>query len=279
MWEIKMPAYVSDMIDLMEQIAPVDLAEEWDNVGLQVGDRRWAVNKVGVSLDAGMAVIKAACEMKVNMLITHHPLIFAPLRAIDCQTPIGAIIQKAIEHRIAIYSAHTNFDKSEEGLNDILARRIGLSDCMALDSSLSPDGTEAQEKPQGIGRIGKLPEAVQLKDFAVGIKKRLQLDSIKIVGRPDLLIDRAAVCTGSGSSLVELFLQSGAQVYISGDLRFHDARDVEAADLGMIDIGHFPSEYLMVEDLVERLKQMVSHNQLKVSVQRCGAESDPFVTL
>ncbi|MBW2409803.1 MAG: Nif3-like dinuclear metal center hexameric protein [Deltaproteobacteria bacterium] len=274
-----MPACVSDMIELMEQIAPTHLAEEWDNVGLQVGDRRWTVRRIGVALDAGLEVIDSACEFKVDMLITHHPLIFSPLRTIDCHTPVGAIIQKAIEHRIAIYAAHTNFDKSEEGLNDILARRIGLLECTALESSVPPDGSQTEAKPQGIGRIGNLPEAVQLKDFAVDIKKRLNLDSIKIVGRPNLQITRAAVCTGSGSSLVDVFLKSGAQVYISGDLRFHDARDVEAANLGMIDIGHFPSEYLMVDDLVERLKQMVSHNRLKVSVQSCGTESDPFVTL
>jgi dinuclear metal center YbgI/SA1388 family protein len=274
-----MPASVSDMIEFMEQIAPTDLAEEWDNVGLQVGDRRWTVRKIGVALDAGMEVIDSACESKVDMLITHHPLIFTPLRTIDCHTPVGAIIQKAIEHRIAIYAAHTNFDKSQEGLNDILARRIGLLECMALESSVHPDSSQTETKQQGIGRIGNLPKAIQLKDFAVDIKKRLNLDCIKIVGRPDLQITRAAVCTGSGSSLVDVFLKSGAQVYISGDLRFHDARDVEAANLGMIDIGHFPSEYLMVDVLVERLKQMVSHNRLKVSVQSCGAESDPFVTL
>ena len=267
------------MIELMEQIAPAHLAEDWDNVGLQVGDRRWTVRKIGVALDAGMEVINAACEMKVDMLITHHPLIFTPLRAIDCHTPVGAIIQKAIEHRIAIYAAHTNFDKSEEGLNDMLARRIGLLDCAALESALPPDRSPPEGRPQGIGRIGNLPEAVLLKDFAVGIKKRLNLESVKIVGRPDLQITRAAVCTGSGSSLVDVFLKSGAQVYISGDLRFHDARDVEAADLGMIDIGHFPSEYLMVEALVERLKQLLSHNRLAVSVQSCGTESDPFVML
>ena len=274
-----MPACVSDMIDLMEQIAPAHLSEEWDNTGLQVGDGRWAVSTVGVSLDAGMEVINAACEMKVDMLITHHPLIFTPLRAIDCRTSVGAIIQKAIVNRIAIYSAHTNFDKSEEGLNDILAGRIGLINCKTLESSLFPDDPEAKENPTGIGRIGSLPKTVQLKDFAMDIKKRLNLDSVKIVGRPDLLITRAAVCTGSGSSLVNVFLKSDAQVYISGDLRYHDARDVESADLGMIDIGHFPSEYLMVEVLVERLKQMVLHNRLSVRVQSCGTESDPFVAL
>jgi putative NIF3 family GTP cyclohydrolase 1 type 2 len=132
---------------------------------------------------------------------------------------------------------------------------------------------------QGIGRIGDLPKAFKLQEFAAEIKQRLRLDTLKIVGRPDLVITRAAVCTGSGSSLVNAFLSSSAQVYISGDLRYHDAKDVEAADLSLIDIGHFPSEYLMVDALVNRLAQMVSQNQLEVIVQDCGEEIDPFVAL
>jgi len=267
------------MIDLVEQIAPPYLAEEWDNIGLQVGDRHWAVRRVGVALDVSMAVIDAACEMKVDMLITHHPLIFRPLRSIDCHTPVGSIIQKAIMHRIAIFSAHTNFDKSDEGLNDILAGRIGLLNCTALEKAKTLDNTIPEEGLQGIGRVGSLPKALKLHEFAADIKDRLNLDGAKIVGNPDLIITKAAVCTGSGSSLINTFLTSGAQVYISGDLRFHDAREVEAADLSLIDIGHFPSEYLMVEALVRRLSQMVSQNRLAVSIQSCGAESDPFVAV
>ena len=190
-----MTACVSDMIDLMELIAPPYLAEEWDNIGLQVGDRQWAVRRVGVALDASMAVIEAACEMKIDMLITHHPLIFRPLRSIDCRTPVGAIIQKAIMHRIAIYSAHTNYDKSDEGLNDILARRIGLLNCTALENSKTLDVTKTETAHQGIGRVGSLPIALKLQELAVDIKQRLNLDAVKIAGRPDLMISKAAVCT------------------------------------------------------------------------------------
>ncbi len=274
-----MTACVSDMIDLMEQVAAPDLAEDWDNCGLQVGDRKWAVRRVGVALDASPAVVAAACEMKADLLITHHPLIFRPLRSIDCRTLVGSIVEQALVNRIAIYAAHTNYDKTDDGLNDILARRIGLSNCSALEISKAPDPASTLTAHQGIGRVGSLTKAATLNELAVNIKERLNLESIKIAGRPDLMISKAAVCTGSGSSLINAFLRSGAQVYISGDLRFHDAREIEAADLSLIDIGHFPSEYLMVEALVERLSQMVKQQRLEVNVQRCGVEVDPFVSI
>jgi dinuclear metal center YbgI/SA1388 family protein len=286
-----MTAAVSDIIELMDHIAPPCLAEEWDNVGLQVGDRRWTVRRVGVALDAGLEVVNAACRMNVDLLITHHPLIFKPLMAIDCQTPLGTILQKAIQHRLSIYSAHTNLDKSKGGLNDILARRIGLVDCTVLDEAESHNcGTlkaDADNKErldcsnhhEGLGRVGTLPESMALADFALEVKKKLSLGVIKIVGNPGLLVKKIAVCTGSGSSLLKAFFKSGAQVYISGDLRFHDARDVEAADLAMIDVGHFPSEYLMVESLVKRLAKIISQNRFDVEVCACGDERDPFVVL
>ena len=288
-----MKAAVSDIIDLMDHIAPPSLAEEWDNAGLQVGDRRWTVRRVGVALDAGLEVVTAACQMKVDLLITHHPLIFKPLTAIDYQTPLGTIVKKAVQHRLSIFSAHTNLDKTKGGLNDILARRIGLLDCTVLAEAENPEHggltgeaeavhKEKSESPGyhvGLGRVGTLPKTMMLKDFALGVKQQLNLDTIKVVGNAGLVVKKAAVCTGSGSSLLKAFFKSGAQVYVSGDLHFHDARDVEAADLGLIDIGHFPSEYLMVASLVKRLTQIITQNRLDVEVCACGNERDPFVVL
>ena len=270
-----MTACVSDMMYLMELIAPPDLAEDWDNIGLQVGDRKWPVRRVGVALDATLPVVESACNTGVDMLITHHPLIFRPLRSIDCHTPVGSIIEKAISNQIAIYAAHTNYDKTHGGLNDILADRIGLLNRTVLEDLTDPQ----QAQPEGIGRVGSLPRALKLKDFAAELKRRLNLDVLKIAGRPDLMISKAAICTGSGSSLINAFVASGAQVFISGDLRFHDARDIEAADLALMDIGHFPSEYIMVEALIERLSQMVADKHPGVTVERCGSESDPFVSV
>jgi len=288
-----MAAAVADIIDLLDLIAPPALAEDWDNAGLQIGDGRWTVRKVGVALDAGVEVVEAACAMHVDLLVTHHPLIFKPLVSIDCQTSIGSIVQKALQHRLAIFAVHTNLDKTRGGLNDVLARRIGLLNCTVLEAAKIEDNNrlmlnsasdenvtlERLHHQEGFGRVGTLSNAMQLQDFAHAVKQKLNLDYIKIVGRADLVIRKAAVCTGSGSDLLKTFFSSGAQVYISGDLKFHDARDVEAADLGMIDIGHFSSEYIVVESLVKRLTELISQNGLEVDVSACGTEKDPFVTL
>lgn len=274
-----MTVTVSDIIHVMDQIAPPYLAENWDNAGLQIGDHRWPVRTVAVALDPSREVIEEACDKKSDMLITHHPLIFKPLTCIDFRSPIGSIIKKATKHQMAIFAAHTNLDKSEGGLNDLLARRIGLQDLKVLQYSNDVYPLFSIDHRQGIGRVGVLKKAIELQSFALKVKHMLDLQHITYVGSPHLVITKVAVCPGSGSSLLESFYSCGAQVYISGDLKYHDARDVEAAGLGLIDIGHFPSEYLVVEELVKRLTSLLSEKQLQAEVKACNIEKDPFVVL
>ena len=372
-----MEAKIFDIIKAMEMIAPIWLAEEWDNVGLQVGRNDWTVRKIWISLDPAPNVVDDACRNDVDLLITHHPLIFHPLKSINLNTAVGDIIQKAIRHHMAIFSAHTNLDNTMDGLNDVLAQRIGINNLKVLGnvsasenyklvlyvpvayeqqilnsifetnageigsytccsfrnkgtgtyrpgSSSTPfagkvgEITHADEfrieivvrkndlnrviehvrknhpyetmaydiyplitneDRQGSGRIGDLDERTKLIAFARTIKEKLGLNSIKIAGHPDLTVKTVAVCTGSGSSLVNNFISSGAQVYISGDLRYHDARTVEDANLGLIDIGHFASEHLIVDVLAERLKKVLSKHEIYVKVEAYGLEQDPFIVL
>ncbi|MFC1828022.1 Nif3-like dinuclear metal center hexameric protein [Thermodesulfobacteriota bacterium] len=372
-----MVATVADIIDVLETLAPLDLAEEWDNVGLQVGDSRWPVRTVWVALDPDLAVVEDACENDVDLLITHHPLIHKALHAVDFSSSTGAIIQLASRHRMAVFSAHTNLDSVTDGINDILASRIGLKNLRPLGDISEPENyklvvfapveheqtvlnslleTEAGKiasysccsfrskgkgtfrpgplsKPiygkideisqvdeirietvlpktsldhtvshlrenhpyetmaydvyplissgavQGIGRVGELDEKTTLKSFALAIKDKLGLEFVSIAGKPDLVVEKVAVCSGSGSSLMDRFFSSGAQVYISGDLRYHDARAVEAAGLGIIDIGHFASEHLIVEALSKRLVKSLAENGVHVKVEAYGLEKDPFVIL
>ena len=131
----------------------------------------------------------------------------------------------------------------------------------------------------GVGRIGRLEPAMDLKSLALMIKKKLGLDFLKLAGDPALMVEQAAVCTGSGSSLLGDFFKSGAQAYISGDLRYHDARDAQAANRGIIDIGHFPSEYIVVDTLAERLNEWLLQSELDIAVDACGLEKDPFMVL
>jgi dinuclear metal center YbgI/SA1388 family protein len=370
-------ATVADIVKIMETIAPPWLAEKWDNVGLQIGQKEWSVKTVWIALDPSFDVVHDACSHGVDLLITHHPLIFQPLTSINFDTGVGSIIQLAIKHQMAIYSAHTNLDSATDGLNDVLANRIGLKNLRVLGESKGAGiyklviyvplkyeqgvlksifetsagemgsytcctfrssgkgtfkpGSSAQPftgqidetatvdeirietvvqkkdlnyviehikkkhpyetmaydiyplvpfgNQQGLGRIGELDERMDLASFALSLKKKLGLSEVKIAGNIDLPVTLVALCAGSGSSLMDEFLSSGAHVYVSGDLRYHDARSVEAAELGLIDIGHFASEHLFIEVFRDRLCVLLSEIGIHVKVEAYGLENDPFVRL
>ena len=231
----------------------------------------WPVKLIWISLDPVPDVVSVACSKDVDLLITHHPLILQHIKSIHFNSPIGAVIQMASQHRLAVFTAHTNLDNAVDGVNDILAYRIGLKNLEVLEKI-----SEYEEK-QGIGRIGELDQETKLKSFALKIKEKFGLKSVKIAGKPDLTVNKAAVCAGSGSSQMKNFFSSGAQVFISGDLRYHDARAAVDKNLGLIDIGHFASEHLIVDVLAERLQKMIYNKGLKVKVDTCKLENDPFI--
>ena len=277
---------LADIIDVLDNLAPPFLAEDWDNCGLQLGDPSWPVTKIWVALDPTLQVAEAACAQKVNLLITHHPLIFKPLRSLEFNTPLGAVINLATRNRLAIFAAHTNLDSAKGGLNDMLARRLGLTDLKPLVAGREIKRYRYDNYPlmsrapqAGIGRVGYLAKAMDLKSFVQIIKKKMGLKTIRFAGDPHLVVKKAALCTGSGSNLIENFFACGAQAYISGDIRYHDARDVEAAKLGVIDIGHFSSESFLAEDLAARLDSILAESGYDVVVEACNIEKDPFEVL
>lgn len=278
-----MGATVAQITKILEQLAPPLLAEEWDNVGLQIGDPRLPVRRIWIALDPTPKVVKAACEKNVDLLITHHPLIFKPLKSIDFETPAGSVIQMATRHQLAIYSAHTNLDIVRDGVNDILAQRLELKQTRILQpvyrkehpkEGVAPISGEDSE--HGIGRIGSLDKVCSLEFLVSMVKKKLDLDFVKVAGDLALKVSRVAICSGSGASLMQAFLASEAQVYISGDIHYHDAREAEDVDRAIIDIGHFPSEHLMVDALAQRLKNVFLKNEMDVEVMACNIEKDPF---
>ena len=128
----------------------------------------------------------------------------------------------------------------------------------------------------GFGRIGVLEEPMVFGAFARVVKERLNLSFIKIAGDMDRPVNKVAVCGGSGSGLVKKFLSSEAQIFISGDLRYHDARTVEEAGKGLVDLGHFASEHLIVGMLAERLRKILYDRGINIKVEPCGLEAEPF---
>jgi dinuclear metal center YbgI/SA1388 family protein len=267
-----MTCRVADVIHAIEQLAPLDMASPWDNAGLQVGACAWTVQTVWVALDPLPDVVSDACEADVDMLVTHHPLIFKALKAVDVATPEGAIIQSALQHRMAIYAAHTNLDTVKDGINDTLALKIGLKNIAPLDASL-------EGGMQDFLRVGFLSEEITLISFARMIKEYLGVESIRISGNAGLKVKKAAVCSGSGSSLLSAFFISEADVFVSGDLKYHDARAIESAGKGLVDIGHFASEHVMLEVFSKRLGQCLMNEGKNVRVEPYRFEKDPFVAV
>jgi dinuclear metal center YbgI/SA1388 family protein len=266
-----MAAFLRDIVRVLDTIAPPALAESWDNVGLQLGDPGLEVKTVWVALDPSPMVIDAACAGRIDLLVTHHPLIFRPLTRIDLQSPIGAAIGQALRHGLAVFSLHTNLDAVSQGLNDLLAQRLGLKRARPLIGNPAVAGNR-----HGIGRVGLLARPHRLSELALAVMRRLGAEGVRIAGDPQLRVQRVAVSTGSGSGVMPHFLQSDAQVLISGDLHYHDARDAEAAHRGVIDVGHFHSEQLMKNALVQKLAGVFSRKRLSVRVEACPLETDPF---
>lgn len=267
---------VSDIVEIMEQIAPIALAEEWDNCGLQVGAFHWAVEKIWVALDPLPEVIESAVQHGVNLVITHHPLIFKGLKRIDADSFEGKVITTALRNNLAVYSAHTNLDSAADGLNDTLAGRIGLQNTIALVPSTFPTDSVDFSEPVGLGRVGDITSTMPVKAWAQDLKQRLGLAHVKVAGNLDRMVQRVAVCSGSGSSLMDSFIDSDADVFVSGDLRYHDARAVEDSGRAFVDIGHFASEHMMVDALTQKLKDAIEKYGWEIQIESCSIESDPF---
>ncbi len=262
---------VQTIIDGLEALAPRHLAEDWDNVGLQVGDPEWTASKVLVALDPSPAVVEEAIREGASAIVTHHPLIFRPLRCLNLSTATGRLIQRLVSKRVAVITAHTNLDSVSGGVNDVLVDLLALQNATVLQPL-------ADDADVGLGRVGALPQPVAFESLVRDIKARMELSHIRCAGQPKDPVRRVAVCSGSGGSLIEQFLDSSADVFITGDVRYHDAREIEAHGRGVIDIGHFESEHIIVRRLVQRLGDRLAKQGFRAVVQASTCEETPFMT-
>lgn len=368
---------LNEILGLLNSLYPPSLAEDWDNVGLQVGESAALVDKVLVCLDAEEAAIAKAEECGAQLVISHHPLIFRPLKRLTPGDEVGRVLFRAIRNGIAVISAHTNLDRAADGLNDWLAERLGLEEMTPLErvadgdliklvvyvpagheasvmdalfaagagqigaydrcsfrtvgtGSFRPgDGTEpfigrqgeAEEVeefrletilPQalaakvvakmlkahpyeevaydliplrnerqdiGLGRIGRLPQPLEVDEFVAQIKEKLGLTSLRVAGSVQGKLSKIAVCGGSGVSLFGEAHRQGADCLVTGDVKYHDAQRARAEGLLLIDAGHFGTEHLMVTELSKRLREAAEKRQFPLEVIEMENESDPFTTV
>ena len=229
---------VRDIIKVIEDFAPLSIQEGWDNSGLCVGSPDDEVTSVLMGLDCTEKLVDEAIECGADMIVTHHPLIFSGLKKISPDDAVGAAVIKAVRAGISIYAAHTNADKVIAGVSGAMAARMGLTDVRILDED--GDGT-------GLGVVGNLPEPISAEEAIRLVKEKFSLKTIKTSAPIDKPISRIAMCGGSGSSLIKNAMKAGADLYISGDISYHNFFTPEGFML--MDIGHYESEIEIVDIL------------------------------
>lgn len=239
-----------DIINFLEEKYPRSNAEDWDNVGLLVGNNKKEIKRVQLSIDATENAINYASDNDIDMIITHHPLIFKPLKSIVMSEVSGRKIIKLIENRINLYSMHTNLDSSKDGLNDYILELLEVKKYKIIDMN-------EKDETAGIGRIYSLEERVSISQYADFIKEKMKIKNVRIISS-DIKseVKKIALINGSGMSYWRKIKSLGADLFVTGDISYHDALDAKESGLHLIDIGHFESENCFSELLKRNLKEM-----------------------
>lgn len=248
---------VNDIIVLMEKIAPPMLAENWDNVGLMVGEADREVTRVLIALDAIDKVIEEAIEKNCQMIITHHPLIFKGTKTVTSETALGRRLLKLIQNNIAVYSAHTNLDIVNGGTNDTLAKLLGLNNIENL--------CEPVFENMALGKVGELKEEISFEELIKLTQKALKLNGLVACGDKKRKIKKIAVGTGACSDLeyIKRAKDLGCDALITSDVGYHDAQNAMDFDICLIDASHYGTEVIIVKELKERLEKMCNNSRVE----------------
>lgn len=266
-----MPVSITDIIRCLDEIAPFSMAESWDNVGLLVGNRNRVVDTIIVGLDPTNALLEEAIEQGADTVVTHHPAIFKPIPSINTADPAGKFLEKALSNQINILACHTNFDSAARGVNDALARLLGLQEIFPLVPS-----TTHQLENAGMGRKGLYPSGLSRKEFISTLLEILELPSVQIAGRLPEIIYSVALCGGSGSDFAEAAQQSGADVFISAEIKHNVARWAEESHFCVIDGTHYATEKPAVRVLAERLREYTQQQNWNLRIYETKTEAHPF---
>jgi dinuclear metal center YbgI/SA1388 family protein len=242
---------IADIARYLEQWAPPSSAQAYDNVGLQVGDPRSKVQRAVIALDMTPAVLREVMSVGATLIITHHPLIFQPLRSLTPSSLSSNLALQLAEARVALYSIHTNLDAAPGGVSFALGETLGLHGLEFLELN------EDDDQRTGLGAVGALDEAMTLESFLYRISERLGSESIHYAGISDAVVKRVAVCGGAGAEFVHKALAAGVDAYVTSDVKYHQYFDVLNNDgyprMAFIDAGHYETEAMSVDLLRKKL--------------------------
>lgn len=273
---------ISDITSFLKDTAPPSLAEEWDNVGLLLGNRDAAVSAVLTCLTLTPDVAAEAIDRGAQLVISHHPVLFRPVQRLTDETVEGQMLLELVAAGIGVYSPHTGYDSAKDGINRQLAALLELGGV----SVLRPQATEgpAEETPAGqtqtpserdvvgAGRFGNLPAPMSLRGFCGLVKERLRIDRLQYVGDAAAVLTRVGIACGAAAEFLSDAGECGCQALLTGEARFHACLEARALGIALVLPGHYATERPAMEHLADVLAGRFS--DLTVWASEC--ESDPI---
>ena len=251
---------VKDFYEALNAFAPFETCEKWDNSGLLSGSPEIPVTGIHCALDLSRRVLKEAIAENANLIVVHHPILFGGRKNLREDDEEGAMLCELIRNHIALISCHTNFDKAQGGVNDILAAKLGLTNIAPIE-----------DDEEGYLRMGTM-DAETLSDFAKQVRATLG-DAVRVYGSPDAEIRKVAVCGGAGGEFAVIAKAAGADAYVTGEMRYHDSLDLAQAGFATLHCGHDATEKIAVETLANIVKAKAAEAGADIKVTESSIDS------
>lgn len=264
---------IKDLDNIMQEFAPNIYKEDYDNVGLMVGDNEQKISNILVAMDCTMKVIDEAVAKNCNTILTHHPLLFVKPKNITMSSVKGSKIIKLIKNNISLYSSHTNLDSTHNGLNDLLMTILGLDSNQIMEYSKV---NLAHEKKVGLGRVAVLSEPVTFEKLISKVKEGLGISTLRYAGDEKKEIKKIAVINGSGQDYFQLAKDMGADCIITGDTTYHFVSDFMEEGMCIVDAGHFNTEWPAMKLFAGKLKNRINEKGFNNSVLISENSVDPY---
>lgn len=255
---------LKNLTDYLDQKLEKHTGQNWDNNGLLVGDQNNDITKVLLALELTDKVLEEAVELKIDLIIVHHPVIFSGLKKVINEGN-SKLVYQLIANNVALYAAHTNFDALQGGLNDYIAQLLQGSNLQII---------QAKDEEYGLLRVFDI-KPITLEELAQILKQKLEISTLRYIGNSEDIISKVGVVTGSGSEYVELGSVNGAQAFITGDIKYHQAQEFKEKGLNVIDAGHFETEQTFAKAIFKIIKDDFEAKNIQIYLSQ--KQENPFI--
>lgn len=258
---------LQELIQAIEEFAPLGLQEDYDNAGLIVGNPHKEVHAALIAVDVNEEVMDEAVRRGCDVIVTHHPIVFRALKKFNSKTLVERCVERAIKEGIALYACHTNLDSAPDGMSWRLGEMLGVENQRVLEAHGEKDAAGRQP---GFGIVGELSEEKPLMDYLNMVKNVLHIKAIRYTQPIKPMVKRIAICTGAGVELIDAAAEAEADLYLTADMKYHDFM-LPDGRLTVADIGHFESEYCAIPLLYD----IISKKLITFAVRKSECSCNP----